>query len=244
MTFSIRVIATSALLSLPISSNATAENTSPSFDCGMAEEEAEKQICRSKTLSALDRQISEAYKAALQRLASDPAAISELRANQRHFVELRDRTLGRAPDAAEDLMATHRNFLRGIALRDGEEFLGAWEMVAGAVIIRKRAQGEFGVDAETMRDPISGSGTCRWVGTFEKRGATLVSTEGDRAWTPELTLRGRLLVIQVAEPRTRDPLTTPGPEYCGANGSLAGTFLPVRGPKPSYGDTILADPSE
>jgi hypothetical protein len=31
-------------------------------------------------------------------------------------------------------------------------------------------------------------------------------------------------------------------DTCGANGSLSGTFFPVRGPKPSYGDTIGVDP--
>src|SRR5262245_61206122 len=57
----------------------------PSFDCKAANE-VEKVICGSEKLSELDREIADAYKAALGRLAADAAAVVELRASQRHFI--------------------------------------------------------------------------------------------------------------------------------------------------------------
>ena len=82
MKYSVRCTAASALLS----SNAVPAIVAPSFDCKAAKEDVEKKICRSMKLSALDQQIADAYKAALGRLAGDPAAVSMLRDNQRAFV--------------------------------------------------------------------------------------------------------------------------------------------------------------
>lgn len=216
----------------------------PSFDCGAANE-TERVICDSDKLSGLDQEIADAYKAALGRLAADAAAVVALRESQRHFIALRDKGLGTNPADVEPFMETHRNFLRAIAPRARTEFLGLWESVGGVVIIKKGKGGKFAVDAETLGDPLWGNRYCAAGGDFTMRGAALLSANGRREWNLKLTRRGHLLVMEEIEPAVRKPgEERRRPETCGANGSLTGTFFPVRGHKPSYGDTIGVDRPE
>jgi uncharacterized protein YecT (DUF1311 family) len=220
---------------------ADAARAAPSFDCKAANE-TEKVICGSDKLSALDREIADAYKAALRRLAADAAAVVALRESQRHFIALRDKGLGMTPEDVDEFMKTHRNFLRSIAPRAGSEFLGLWETVGGVVIIKKGKGGKFDVAAETFGDPMWGNRYCGAGGDFTMRGAALLSANGRREWNQKLTRRGYLLVMEEVEPVREPGEERKRPDTCGANGSLEGTFFPVRGPKPSYGDTIRTDP--
>jgi len=201
-------------------------------------------VCGSEKLSELDKQIAEAYKVALARLTSDPAAVAALRDGQRAFLALRDKGLNTRPDDVAEFMQTHRNFLRSIMPRARAGFLGIWETVGGAVIIRKGKQGKFDVDAETFGDPLWGTRYCRGGGTnFSIKGLKLASSNGPGNWNQTLSRSGHLLVLQEIAPKARKGgEETREPDYCGANGSLEGTFFPVRGAKPSYGDSILADP--
>jgi uncharacterized protein YecT (DUF1311 family) len=240
MRFSAPVVALAILLSQVAARDAIA---APSFDCKAANE-VEKIICRSDKLSALDQEIADAYRAALGRLAGDPAAAAALRASQRHFMALRDKGLATNPEDVDQFMETHRDFLRSIVPRARSAFVGVWETVGGVVIIKEGKRAKFGVDAETFGDPLWGTRYCRGGGDFSSRGAALVSTNGRREWNQKLTRRGHVLVLEEIEPKGRKPDDKREPDYCGANGSLAGTFFPVRGPKPSYGDSILVDPRE
>ena len=219
-------------------------HAAPSFDCKAANE-TEKVICGSDKLSRLDQEIAGAYKAALGRLAADAAAVAELRESQRHFIALRDKGLGTTPADVDAFMKTHRNFLRAIAPRARAEFLGIWETVGGVVIIKRGKGGSFDVDAETFGDPLWGNRYCAGGGDFTMQGAALLSANGPREWNQKLTRRGHLLVLEEIEPAARKPGEERAQrDTCGANGSLAGTFFPTRGPKPSYGDTIRVDPRE
>lgn len=152
------LLAALAMLTSLVASRATPAYAGPSFDCKAAKADAEKKICASKRLSSLDQQIADAYKAALARLATDRAAQAALRNVQQGFIGVRDKQVffGNSP---EHEMKTHRDFLRGIAPRAG--WLGIWETFGGVVIITKGPRGRLNVDAETMRDIISGSGSCR-----------------------------------------------------------------------------------
>jgi len=238
-----RAITVAALWSL-IATTAFPAIAAPSFDCKAAKEEVEKIICRSEKLSVLDQQIADAYKAALGRLAGDPRAVAALRDGQRAFVALRDKGLNTNPDDVSAFMETHRNFLRSITPRARNGFLGVWETVGGVVIIRRGKRGKFEVDAETFGDPLWGNRYCRGGGdNFIMKGRTLASSNGPRDWNQKLSLSGHLLVLQEIAPNVRKVgEEIRKPDYCGANGSLTGTFFPVRGPKPSYGDSILVDP--
>jgi uncharacterized protein YecT (DUF1311 family) len=240
---SARAIAVSTLLSLTATS-VFPVIAAPSFDCKTAKEGVEKIVCRSEKLSVLDRQIADAYKAALGRLAGDPAAVAVLRDGQRAFVALRDKGLSTNPDEVAEFMETHRNFLRSIAPRARDAFLGIWETVGGVVIIRRGKRGKFNVVAETFGDPLWGTRYCSGGGdNFSMKGRTLISSNGPDEWNQKLSLRGFLLVLQEIKPKARKGgKESREPDYCGANGSLEGKFFPVRGPKPSYGDSILADP--
>ena len=238
-----RAIAVAALWSL-IATTAFPAIAAPSFDCKAAKEEVEKIICRSEKLSVLDQQIADAYKAALGRLAGDPTAVAALRDGQRAFVALRDKGLNTNPDDVAEFMETHRNFLRSIMPRARDGFLGIWETVGGVVIVRRGKRGKFEVDAETFGDPLWGNRYCRGGGdNFIMKGRTLASSNGPRDWNQKLSRSGHLLVLQEIAPKARKVgEEIREPDYCGANGSLTGTFFPVRGPKPSYGDSILVDP--
>ena len=238
-----RAIAVAVLLSL-IATSAFPAIAAPSFDCKAAKEEVEKIDCRSEKLSALDRQIADAYKAALGRLAGDPTAVAALRDGQRAFVALRDKGLNTNPNDVAEFMETHRNFLRSITPRARDGFLGVWETVGGVVIVRRGKRGKFDVNAETFGDPLWGTRYCRGGGdNFIMNGPTLASSNGPGDWNQKLSRNGHLLVLQEIAPKARKvDKEMREPDYCGANGSLAGTSFPVRGPKPSYGDSILADP--
>ena len=238
-----RAITVAALWSL-IATTAFPAIAAPSFDCKAAKEEVEEIICRSEKLSVLDQQIADAYKAALGRLAGDPSAVAALRDGQRAFVALRDKGLNTNPDDVAEFMETHRNFLRSIMPRAGDGLLGIWETVGGVVIVRRGKRGKFEVDAETFGDPLWGNRYCRGGGdNFIIKGRTLASSNAQSDWNQKLSRSGHLLVLQEIAPKARKGgEQVRAPDYCGANGSLAGTFFPVRGPKPSYGDSILVDP--
>ena len=64
----------------------------PTFDCSTARRAVEKAICSDPELARLDRQIDDAYKAALAKLGRHDAA--ELRREQRAFIARRDRAFG------------------------------------------------------------------------------------------------------------------------------------------------------
>ena len=70
----------------------------PSFDCTIAKRAVEKVICSDARLSALDRDLGEAYTKLLKSAANDsPRAASALRAQQRDFIATRNTSFGR-PD--------------------------------------------------------------------------------------------------------------------------------------------------
>jgi uncharacterized protein len=67
----------------------------PTFDCSMAKLAVEKAICSDRDLIRLDRQIDDAYKAALGKLDAD--GVARIRREQRAFNARRDKMFGR-PD--------------------------------------------------------------------------------------------------------------------------------------------------
>jgi tetratricopeptide (TPR) repeat protein len=65
----------------------------PTFDCGSAKRAVEKAICSDPELARLDRQVDDAYRAALGRLK--PAAARRLKREQREFIARRNKQFGR-----------------------------------------------------------------------------------------------------------------------------------------------------
>ena len=70
----------------------TAQSALPTFDCHAARRAVEKAICSDPDLSRLDRQIDDAYKAALAR--ADRKGANRLRKEQHDFIARRDRKFG------------------------------------------------------------------------------------------------------------------------------------------------------
>jgi len=70
-----------------------ANSVAPTFDCKTATRAVEKAICADAELSRLDRQIDDAYKAALAKLNRRETA--HLRREQRAFIARRDKEFGR-----------------------------------------------------------------------------------------------------------------------------------------------------
>jgi uncharacterized protein len=66
----------------------------PTFDCASAKLAVEKAICADPQLAKLDRQVDEAYKAALGKLGR--RGVARLRREQREFIARRDREFGSA----------------------------------------------------------------------------------------------------------------------------------------------------
>ena len=74
--------------------SAGGENSlAPTFDCKTAARAVEKAICADPELSRLDRQIDDAYKAALAKL--NRCETARLRREQRAFIARRDKEFGR-----------------------------------------------------------------------------------------------------------------------------------------------------
>ena len=67
----------------------------PTFSCAAARRAVEKAICSDPDLSRIDRQIDDAYKAALAKL--DRRGVARLREEQRDFNIKRDKSFG-SPD--------------------------------------------------------------------------------------------------------------------------------------------------
>jgi uncharacterized protein len=69
-----------------------ANSVLPTFDCATARRAVEKAICSDPELARLDRQIDDAYKAALAKL--DRRGVARLRREQRAFIARRDKAFG------------------------------------------------------------------------------------------------------------------------------------------------------
>lgn len=88
----------------------------PSFDCTGARRPVEKAICSDPDLSRLDRQLDDAYKAALGKL--DSAGVARLRREQRDFIAQRDKSFGRPDYRLKQEMERRLQVLREMAARN------------------------------------------------------------------------------------------------------------------------------
>jgi tetratricopeptide (TPR) repeat protein len=88
----------------------------PSFDCDAAKRAVEKAICSDPDLIRLDRQIDDAYKAAMSKL--DRAGIARLRREQRRFNATRDKSFGHPDYQLKRELERRLTVLRGKAAAD------------------------------------------------------------------------------------------------------------------------------
>jgi tetratricopeptide (TPR) repeat protein len=88
------------------------ERLLPTFNCKSASRAAEKAICSDPDLSRLDRQMDDAYKAALAKV--DRKAARGLREQQRDFIAERNRSFGRPDYNLKREMERRLTVLRGV----------------------------------------------------------------------------------------------------------------------------------
>src|SRR5262249_52329753 len=88
------------------------ESRDASFDCHKAKRAVEKAICTDPDLSRLDKDLDDAYRAALSRL--DGKAAGRLRAEQRDFINARNRSFGRGEYNLRREMEKRLYALRGM----------------------------------------------------------------------------------------------------------------------------------
>lgn len=201
----------------------------PSFDCSKARAPAERAICASPEASARDREVAEAFKLALTRLADDPNAVARLRADQKSFISFRDRLLTNENFQLVDYLSGRRDFLLAIDPTPRDGFDGRWQSFWGETRIRRADKGGFRI-ASWMAEPVVKSWICG--DPAEEAAArpdkdTLVTGAPDDG--VRHARRGRLLLLEaISEPGVE----TPG--SCGHLGPLTNAFFPVMraGEKP------------
>lgn len=206
---------------------ALAGQDGPSFDCARATEPAERAICESPDLSALDARLADRYAAVRRDLW--PAARDALVDDQRWFLGARDAWFENReawsdfPDL-EGRMSDRIEALGLIEARRDDDLAGLWRNLAGQVRIRPAADGRYNVSISAV-DPVA----ARWICdvTFERQadGATLTAAEGTDE-TVRLSTSVRDGVLTVTE--TRIDGAGIGPGFCGHNGSVAGRYLRGR----------------
>jgi uncharacterized protein len=88
----------------------------PTFDCASAKRGVEKAICSDPDLARLDRQIDDAYKAALTRL--DRKGVARLREEQRDFLAERNKSFGKPDYLLKRVLERRLTDLRGMTARN------------------------------------------------------------------------------------------------------------------------------
>mgnify|MGYP001765234387 CR=1 FL=1 len=216
-----------AALVLLAASPATAAG--PSFDCASARQPAEKAICADPALAEADVALSRAYRQAQQRLASDPAAMQELKASQRGFIATRDVAFGHPDYSLADHMSRRTAMLTNINIEERRTLLNDWASTSGTISVNRSTKGLLRVFASAS-DEARGAWTCEFTGFGKPKGDTVVAAEEAghsdyEGWT--LTLRRIGRMIEVTENRpTPDPTGGLKP-FCGMRGSLAGKYFGV-----------------
>ncbi|WP_029087370.1 lysozyme inhibitor LprI family protein [Brevundimonas aveniformis] len=201
----------------------------PSFDCARATSASERAICADPILSALDRDMAAAYAAAWARIS--PAARRALRSDQQAFLRVRENVEALdgqpAMDGVANLgdqMAVRSSFLNQIRRPSRGDLIGVWGNVSGGVSIRQVEGGRL-IAEITTANPVNGSWICQVEIAGRVTGGRLT---GRPASDPAVTISiiRRDGFIEVSETASGESAITPG--YCGHNGYVAGTYLPVR----------------
>ncbi len=201
----------------------------PSFDCARARAPVEHAICADAELSRLDRRMGERYAAV--RRALPPLARTALTNDQNRFLRARnewfDNRKGIGFRDFPDLrgrMTDRIVFLDAIRTTPVLGPAGRWTNATGRIDITQVAPTRFRVRADTAH-PVNARWLCnvQGVGRLEN-GVLTLAPDGSTGWRLRIAFRASF--IEVTETGPGDAVG--GPNYCGANGSVAGTYLLSR----------------
>ena len=218
---------TAVLCALSLSAAAATE-VSPSFDCAKARTGAEKAICANPQLAALDASIAKRYNEARKSL--DSATAEALLRDQRDFTKVRDDAFEKPFDKNKPVeeIATrmkHRDaFLASLDLGERKGFTGRWRNISGEITLWKKPDGDILYEGSADQ-PRTGSWSCNVEASGKTKGERLqVKSVDTKGWVLNLKRQGDGLVVEEQPPGAG----ASGPPYCGANGTLAGMYFPIR----------------
>jgi uncharacterized protein len=194
----------------------------PSFDCTKAKQDVEKAICGNPQLADLDRAIASAYASARMKL--DGAGQTALQKDQSQFLGTRDIALTWPGASLKEYMASRLELLRAVrSAPDGGDavaFLGTWQADGGQIVVSRGKSGRLAIKINTVA-----SVTARWVCDVEAdatvSGGRIRFEEDDV--TIGLSRAGAILRVDEQLPAGRN-----GRDYCGANGSISGSYFKVK----------------
>lgn len=228
LTKNILPAACAAVLSALSLNAAAAPEALPSFDCAKARAGAEKAICANPQLAALDASIAKRYDEARKSL--DAATAEALARDQRYFAKVRDDAFEKPFDKDKPIaeLATrlkHRDaFLASLDLAERKGFTGRWRNLSGEITLWKKPDGDILYEGSADQ-PHTGSWSCNVEASGKASGELLrVKSVDTKGWVLNLKRQGYALVVEEQPPGAGSS----GPPYCGANGTLAGTFFPIR----------------
>jgi uncharacterized protein len=215
----IRVSLLAVLLGFGLAAPAAAQNR-PSFNCAKASEGAEKAICRSASLSQLDRAISAAYAQARRKL--DAAGREALQEDQETFLGSRESAIAEDAKSLGAFMRERLTLLNGMVAPQaggGEAaLLGEWHDVSGFVRITRASGGKLKVSISTST-PVTGMRACGVEETVEPKDGRLAFRRAEFNVTVERS--GSMLKV------TKDGDTS---SACGHGSWLGGSYFRVNWP--------------
>ncbi|MCE1235130.1 MAG: hypothetical protein LWW93_02115 [Hyphomicrobiales bacterium] len=195
---------------------------SPSFDCATAKGPAEKAICASAALSALDVKIADAY--GRVRAGLTGPGRDALRKNQLLFLDVRDQAATQKDADLAALLGEQLAFLRTIDTRPRSGVGGVWRNAFGAVTVATK--GGVTRAAIATAEPQTGRWVCEVAGEIGPTATGLVvklDPNTADGWSLRLAPHDGLLRVVALAPK-------PGvvePPFCGMAGTVEGDYLPV-----------------
>lgn len=200
----------------------------PSFDCANARTGAEKAICADPKLAALDASIAKRYNEARKSL--DSITAEALLRDQRYFTKVRDDAFEKPFDKdkpVEELASRlkYRDaFLASLDLGERKGFSGRWRNISGEITLWKKPDGDILYEGSAA-EPHKGRWSCNVEASGKAKAERLqVKSVDTKGWVLNLQRQGDGLVVAEQPPGAGSS----GPPYCGLNGTLGGTFFPIR----------------
>ena len=197
----------------------------PSFGCRNAASPAEKAICGSTELSALDLRLAAAWKRSIHVFADAAALLSSLKSDQREWVAKRNAcgaSLSCLQNAYQDRIAV-LEFRPGPETTPVDGFVGIFDHEGFMTVSIQRRDANSARVLIDGADPESGRWTCHFEGMGILKGSRLeaagseaeskliLEREGDGIRIPDL-----------------DANLAANQEYCGLNGGMNFPFQRAR----------------
>lgn len=193
----------------------------PSFGCGNAASPAEKAICGSTELSALDFRMAAAWKRSTHIFADAAGLLSSLRSEQREWVAKRNAcgaSLSCLQSAYQDRVAV-LEFRPGPEATPVDGFVGIFDHEGFMTVSVQRRDATSARVLIDGADPESGRWTCHFEGVGTVKGSRLEAAGSESESRLILEREGDGIRIP-----DQDSNFAANQEYCGLNGGMNFAF--------------------